>query len=445
MFKRILAAFTVLVLLLVSAGCKLNIKSNKTSSSVESSKKTEVSSNSGSEATRTDKESSVISDTQSKVEGQADTSSTTTSSVKKPSTTSSSQASSSSVPASNPSAAPSPIVKDYTGDLDIDDNVFMDSLIYTGYNITKHRSDGLMWTYILASQKRAKGWLSNIGYGGGCTGYETDSSGKPNIARFEKGGLVCASFVTYVYFNYLPNVAGLDTSYLTKPADPTKAHSWYLAAKQWVASGYSKQISFTALSYKSGSGYAITFKPSEQIPIGSIMLFRDYNNNADRGSHVCVYAGYKNGHNWVYHVGNSNGPEFCSVERMGYGPDPQYPLAVISTPTNLRVAACVELSLKDDKGAAIQGVSFTAKNTKTGTTYNLGTTSAEGKLSYYGMPYGNYVITHTVSQGYSSEQGSITVNLTTANNSLSSINIVDKKLASAESSDKSKEENKSKD
>ena len=57
--------------------------------------------------------------------------------------------------------------------MNINDNVFMDSLIYTGYNIKKHRRDNLMWVYVLASQKRGKGWLSDIGYGGGSSGYET--------------------------------------------------------------------------------------------------------------------------------------------------------------------------------------------------------------------------------------------------------------------------------
>ena len=58
----------------------------------------------------------------------------------------------------------------YNSNSDIDDNVFLDSLIYTGYNINKHRADGMMWQYVLASQKRGRGWLSNITYAGGSTG-----------------------------------------------------------------------------------------------------------------------------------------------------------------------------------------------------------------------------------------------------------------------------------
>lgn len=213
--------------------------------------------------------------------------------------------------------------------IDIEDNLFLDSLVYTGYNLEKHRSDNLMWVYVLAANKRGKGWLSNIGYGGGSTGYETNEQGLPDIAKFERGGLVCATYVAYVYFNYLPNVAGIDVSGIEKAEDPLLANSWYVAAQKWVEDGYAKNITYTA----SKNGNYIKFEPDEQIPIGSLMVFQDYKNRNGHGTHVALYAGYKNGYHWVYHVGNDNGPEFCAVERMSCGPDPQWPLAVISLPT----------------------------------------------------------------------------------------------------------------
>ncbi len=210
-----------------------------------------------------------------------------------------------------------------------DSNVFFDAMIYSGYNESKHRSDGLMWTYILCSQKRAKGWLSRIGYGGGCSGYETNAQGMPDIARFERGGLVCASYVVYNYFNYLPNVAGIDTSYLTRPVRSYSAQDFYVAAQDWVAKGYSRTIPFTAKR----NGNLTVFNAAAEIPIGSIMVFRDFKKpNSTHCSHVAIYAGYMNGSNWVFHVGNDNGPEFCTMERMSCGPDPQWPLAVITTP-----------------------------------------------------------------------------------------------------------------
>ena len=219
-------------------------------------------------------------------------------------------------------------VYEYTTPENIDDNIFMDSLIYTGYNIEKHIEDGMMWEYLLAAKKRDRGWLSNITYNGGSTGYETTEEGLPNISFFEKHGLVCASYVTYVYFNYLPNVVGIDTSELTKPEKSYNANDWYIAAKDWVEQGLSETIDFDAAL----KGGFIKFDPAEEIPIGSILAFCDSRNKSDYCSHVVIYAGYKNGYHWVYHVGNDNGPEFCSVERMHFGPDPQWPIAIITPP-----------------------------------------------------------------------------------------------------------------
>ena len=211
----------------------------------------------------------------------------------------------------------------------LEKNVFFDSLVYTGYNIEKHRADGMMWKYLLASKKRARGWLSDIGYAGGSSGYETTKDGKPDISFFEKNGLVCASYATYVYYNYLPNVAGIDVSKLAKPKRSYNADDWYKAAQKWVKEGYSEKVGFKASLTSSGF---IKFSLDEEIPVGSIMVFTDAKNKSDTCSHIAIYAGYKNNYHWVYHVGNDNGPEFCAVERMHFGPDPQWPIAVITTP-----------------------------------------------------------------------------------------------------------------
>ena len=55
----------------------------------------------------------------------------------------------------------------YNSNVDINDNVFLDSMVYTGYNLKKHIADGNMWKYILASRKRGLGYLSDIRYAGG--------------------------------------------------------------------------------------------------------------------------------------------------------------------------------------------------------------------------------------------------------------------------------------
>ena len=309
----------------------------------------------------------------------------------------------------------------YNTNLDIENNVFMDSLVYTGYNLKKHRADGLMWHYVLASQKRGKGWLSDITYGGGSTGYET-VNGRPDISFFEKHGLVCASYVTYVYFNYLPNVAGIDTSSLDRPAKSYSANDWYIAAQKWVKKGYSKTIPFTA---SLNSGF-IKFKAKETIPIGSIIAMSDATKPGSKAcSHVSIYAGYKNGYNWVFHVGNANGPEFCAIERMHFGPDPQWPLAVITTPSNIRMAALLEVTVKDNNGAALSGVKISLKNTKTGELRNIGVTDKNGCVKAENLSYGDYTVIQTVPSGYSCSAPSVNVKLTTASNSCNKVSFTD--------------------
>ncbi len=217
----------------------------------------------------------------------------------------------------------------YNTKLDINDNVFLDALEYTGYNLKKHRKDGLMWKYILSHDKKHRNWLSNITFGGGSTGLET-KNGLPNIAKFEKGGLVCASFATYVYFNYLPNIAKIDTSSLAIPEKTYAAESFHAAAKKWLKKGYTYNIGFTAKDTAAG----ISFKADEEIPMGSIIVFRDIDKpNKKIADHITIYIGKKNGYHWVIQTGNKNGPEFCAVERFKFGPDPQWPLEIFATPT----------------------------------------------------------------------------------------------------------------
>lgn len=309
----------------------------------------------------------------------------------------------------------------YNTNLDIEDNVFMDALVYTGYNLEKHRADGKMWVYILARYKRGYGWLSNITFGGGSSGYEVTADGKPNIKAFEKGGLVCASYVTYNYFNYLPNVAGIDTSMLPRPESSVNANDWYKAAKEWIKLGYSYSIPFDAK--KTSSGY-IDFKPHQEIPIGSILIFRSADHNRDYGNHAVVYAGYKNGNHWVYHTGNKNGPEMCAVERMLFGPDPVFPICVISTPSIVRMSAALEVTVKDENGNAVNNVAVALKNKNSNTTRDLGVTDSNGKIFVEKLSYIEYELSITTPSGYACENSVQAVKLVPHNNSLNTASFV---------------------
>ncbi len=232
----------------------------------------------------------------------------------------------------------------YNSNMTPDDNVFLDALEYTGYQLDVQRNSGMMWgaynNYILCSQKKGLGWLSNITYDdyGRASGYEVDEKGNPKISYFEETGLVCASYVTYVYFNYLPNVAGVDTSMLARPEKSVLANDWYIAGKKWIEAGYSRYIDFSA-SDGGSIDNDIKLTLDEEIPIGSLIVLCDWYDRSDWCSHICIYAGKKNGYHWVTHVGNENGPEFCAIERMNRKPHPQWPIAIITPPSNINFSS----------------------------------------------------------------------------------------------------------
>jgi hypothetical protein len=233
----------------------------------------------------------------------------------------------------------------------------------------------------------------------------------------------------------LPNVAGIDTSSLPRPENTKLADSWYKAVQKWVQKGYSRKIDFTA---SVDSNRYIVFKPKEEIPIGSIIIFSTYatrNSKNRTGSHVVVYAGYKNGNHWVYHVGTKNGPEMCAVERMLYGPEAQWPLMVVTTPKNIRMAAMLEVELKDENSNPIADVSFSLKSKATGKTITLGKTDKNGKLAKEGLKYGEYTLIQTsVAEGFSVSNKNTTVKLTTKDNSKNTVKIVNEKVKPSESS-----------
>ncbi len=319
---------------------------------------------------------------------------------------------------------------DYKTPMDMEDNVFMDSLIYTGYRVDKQRADGLMWQYILASKKNrhhlnpnAKySWLSKISYDydGGSSGYETNAEGKPDIAFYEKGDLVCASYVGYVYQNYLPNVVGIDTSIMKRPRDygwsDVLADGWYEVGKMWVKQGYSEFIPFA--QGKSSFG-CLKITPEKSIPIGSLMVTTDGNKPSDYASHVSIYAGYKYGYNWVFQVGSDNGPEFSCIERMAFL-YPQKLIAIITPPKQINFAPELQVTVKDEKGNAVSGAKVVAKRDKNGKEIEIGTTDDKGFVSKDYLYYDGMTVTVTAADG---KTASAKITLTAKENSVNKLSL----------------------
>jgi hypothetical protein len=198
---------------------------------------------------------------------------------------------------------------------------------------------------------------------------------------------------------------------LTKPERTYNAHSFYTAAKDWVKKGHARTIGFTAS--RDGSNY-IQFKEKEDIPIGSIIVFEDDRKHDGKGSHITVYGGYKNGNHWVYQVGTANGPEMCAIERMLFGPDPQWPLAVI-VPTAIRFSACAKVTATDQKDNPVAKAKVILTQTD-GKKITL-TTDKKGECIKEGLAYGKYQLTVIPPKGYTCKDSSSKVELTPNNNS----------------------------
>ena len=271
------------------------------------------------------------------------------------------------------------------------DNVYLDALAYTGYQVQAQKNDGTIFkTY----GSRATAYGSGITYGLTVYGTETVAQSgtatglAPDLAKFRGNGFCCASYISYVYYNYMPNIAGIDTGAVARPYNPRSASSYYTVAQGWIAAGTARSIGF------SQSADGSNFVANEEIPIGSLIVFR----HLDSGSiaHVAIYAGKYNGINFVTHTGNDRGPEISSIEGMSKGGNPEV-VALIAVPQFVEAAGKIEIYKKDTGGRALSGASFLATNTETGAQYGIGPTNASGyACTQEDIPFGTYRIVETV-------------------------------------------------
>ena len=266
------------------------------------------------------------------------------------------------------------------------DNIYLDALTYTGYKTDVQKADGSIFkTY---SGNAPASVRSGIGYGTGPSGLETvaadNKTGKaPDIARFKANGLCCASYVSYVYYNYLPNIARMDVSKIPQPANPRSPISYNSAVENWVRSGGARRIAFTQ-----GTN---SFTPSEEIPIGSLIIFK--HKTTGEIAHLALYAGYYAGKHFVTHVGNERGPEISTVEGMSKGDYPETVTQVI-VPAVSEPVGTVSVFKTDENGVPLANAEFIVKSADNpNRMYRIGTTDRDGKAKLsMGLPYGRYIV-----------------------------------------------------
>lgn len=278
---------------------------------------------------------------------------------------------------------------------DMLDNVFLDALTYTGYKTETQKADGSV--FVTYGTKTPSSVLSGIGYGTGASGLETVAANTktglaPNLESFKSGGLCCASYVSYVYYNYLPNIANRDVTAFPCPSNPRSPVAYNTAANSWVESGVARRISFT----QSGS----TFTPAEEIPLGSLVIFKNISTGAV--AHVAIYAGTYNGKHFVTHVGDDNGPEISTIEGMSKGSSPEAVVQVV-VPKIGEPTGTIAVYKTDENGTPLAGARFSATWAEhPENVFLLDTTdqNGNGKINF-GVPYGTYIIREvTFPEGY---------------------------------------------
>ena len=267
------------------------------------------------------------------------------------------------------------------------ENNTLDALEYTGFKLQALKDAGLIYKSGGYGSSINSSYLSGIGYGLSPSGRETVASAgtatgrAPDLARFRSNGMCCASYVSYYYLNYLPNIKGVDTTFLANAITATGTNSQSVST--WVAAG-------NALV---SAGKAQKITATNQLKIGDVVVFE----NGSTYPHVALYAGTYGGRHFLTHVGNERGPEFSTIEGMGSAGDKSSYFAFayrFPDITHFDSDGYIEVNKKDLEGRNLSGAVFTVYSGGTAIAV-VGPTNASGYAKSRAIPYGTYTITET--------------------------------------------------
>ncbi|MCH5166150.1 MAG: hypothetical protein J1G01_07100 [Clostridiales bacterium] len=311
------------------------------------------------------------------------------------------------------------------------DHAILHALEYTGYDVQKQKDDGTLYQPNSFGSRTPSSVLSNIHYGTALSGKETtaDSSTvtglKPDIARFEQYGLCCAAFVTYFICNYLPNIEGLDTKFITDAINATGMNSqavvtWQTALNKLANEGKVEKIGTSASNVD-----------RSKLSPGDLIIF---GNSENSHVHIAVYSGTYKGVDYIIHVGNDRGPEISRVDWMAQSDEkPSTPNAYFHLPKDLFEPenGVIEVYKKDPNGKNLSGAVFTATDEKTGKQYKIGPTNSSGYAkSTDQLPYSTYKVVETVFptnyRSYGQTEWRVTI--TAANNATVTVNAVNEEI-----------------
>ena len=246
---------------------------------------------------------------------------------------------------------------------------------------------------------------TGIGYNTTISGLQ-ELNGKPDLGTFRKKGLCCASYVAYVFLNYLKNIRGVDLvklGTLGNIESPNSVSSW---CKMLDNKGVEK----------------VTGK----LKIGDILI---YGNK----EHIAIYAGYYNGRHWITHCGGDPGPTLDPTSTLKSnnltlrkdGRDMTMTAAYRLPGEPFKEYGAIEVYKKDPSGNKLSGAKFKVANQSH--TFYIGPTDANGYATTGPIvPYGTYTVTETVfPTGYEASgqtSWTVTVGATTQKVTINAVN-----------------------
>ena len=319
------------------------------------------------------------------------------------------------------------------------DNAALRSLEYLGYNLDQQKADGTL--YMLWGNDSIKympspypfyptdtgigingdnlQWVGKGKYGGGYK-YTSKTGYAPWVEGFQKEGLVCAGYIAYYVFGYLPHIEGVNISRFENNYkniyDDYNVQSvvyWYKTlelASNANNTDYSKVqklygAPFDDLDAAPTEAQMSTFRPGDIVLTGGIWEEGTPKAGEKRYSHAAIYAGYYNGRHWMIEASDAcpTGPHIYPFDHFMDPTQWKSTSHVIGVyrlnfvPKDTYQEGSIQVYKTDPNGKALAGAQFLVTNTATGDHYTLGPTDANGYAKTQDMlPFGTYTVKETV-------------------------------------------------
>ena len=318
------------------------------------------------------------------------------------------------------------------------DNSALRSLEYLGYNLDQQKADGTL--YVLWGNDSIKympspypfyptdtgigingdnlQWVGKGNYGGGYK-YTSKTGYAPWVEGFQKEGLVCAGYIAYYVFGYLPHIEGVNISRFEDNYKNIYDYNvqsvvyWYKTlelASNANNTDYSKVqklygAPFDDLDAAPTEAQMTTFRPGDIILTGGIWEEGTPKAGEKRYSHAAIYAGYYNGRHWMIEASDAcpTGPHIYPFDHFMDPTQWKSTSHVVGVyrlnfvPKEIYQEGSIQVYKTDPNGKALAGAQFLVTNTETGDYYTLGPTDANGYAKTQDMlPFGTYTVKETV-------------------------------------------------